>query len=471
MSVRRREPTALTSPLLPGEVWAAVGVFAAMCVAVLVKAPQLLEPDDFAYRASIVALSQGHVLLSNAQFLALYAQLSAHGGGGIYQWVHLANGQWISQKNPGYPFFAVVFQWLHALRWAPLFYGALGCAGLFYGSRRWLGRWGGTIAVALYCTSGAALNFAWRAQMPTFSDASLIAGAAGLLLGVLLGTEESETRRLALGALAFLALDGAVLIRYTNVAVLIVAAITVVALARAASVTRAMLLSWFAVVVVFALGDLELNHALYGGFMKTGYASGLITFGTSAIIPNLERMPVRLVESMPVVLLALGALAWIAVRLAHAGPLEPFEQECVRARRDATVALFVAAGWFGVWGLYATYTWTVGQTLGPNNPVHVVRFYLPALGLIALLAAWLVAQLPRWLPAALIAVLAGLGLWSYQTPANHIIGGPSYGPVTPIRSPAGQGPAPVGGPTTFVPGGDLRVGSPVARGHPSGVGD
>ena len=112
-----------------GEIALALAGFVGLCVAVLVRAPQLLEPDDYAYRASIVALSQGHLLLTNAQYLRLNAQLSVHGLPGIYQWVHLANGKWISQKNPGYPFFAVVFQWLHALRAAPLFYGALACGG------------------------------------------------------------------------------------------------------------------------------------------------------------------------------------------------------------------------------------------------------------------------------------------------------------------------------------------------------
>src|SRR5580692_7778023 len=116
------------------ELWTAVGIFVAWCVAVLVRSPMLLEPDDYAYRASIVALSEGHLLLTNAQYLALRIQLN----GGVVQWVHLRNGLWISQKNPGYPFFAVIFQWLHALRVAPLFYGALACRGLFYGARRWL---------------------------------------------------------------------------------------------------------------------------------------------------------------------------------------------------------------------------------------------------------------------------------------------------------------------------------------------
>ena len=37
-----------------GEVLVAVVAFAALCVAVLVRCAQLLEPDDYAYRASIV---------------------------------------------------------------------------------------------------------------------------------------------------------------------------------------------------------------------------------------------------------------------------------------------------------------------------------------------------------------------------------------------------------------------------------
>ena len=105
---------------LGARLWTTVAIFAALCVIVLVRAPQLLEPDDYAYRASIIALSEGHLLLTNAQYLALRAQLTRHGGVGIVQWVHLKQtAMWISQKNPGYPFFAVVFQWLHALAHHP----------------------------------------------------------------------------------------------------------------------------------------------------------------------------------------------------------------------------------------------------------------------------------------------------------------------------------------------------------------
>ena len=72
---------------------AAVAVILAMCVVLLVRSTKLMEPDDYGYRASIIALSHGHLLLTNAQYFALKAWLNAHGGPGIEQWVHLRNGQ------------------------------------------------------------------------------------------------------------------------------------------------------------------------------------------------------------------------------------------------------------------------------------------------------------------------------------------------------------------------------------------
>jgi hypothetical protein len=202
-----------------------------------------------------------------------------------------------------------------------------------------------------------------------------------------------------------------------------------------------MVLSWLGAVVLFALGDLALNNFLYGGGFTTGYPSGLITFSASAILPNLERMPRQLVESMPMLLLALGSLVWIVIRLAQSRGVERGHHGRARARRDGVVALVLFSGWLSVWGLYATYTWTVGQTLGTVIPIHVVRFYVPALGVIALLAAWFLIQLPRWLAIVVLALLTGAGVWSFQLPANHVIVRPRYGPGKP-RSGVNRG-APV----------------------------
>jgi hypothetical protein len=191
------------------EIVLASAAFAALCVVTLSVAPQLMEPDDYAYRASITGITQGYFLtLSTAQAHALQAQLGgADPGPGaaepsgprgvplISQWVQLPNGRWISEKNPGYPFLAAPFQLLGIIRLAPLCYGALGCLGLFCGARRWLGRFGGATAVGLFCSSGAALLFAWRDYMPTYTEASLIAAGTGALLWAVLADEAAARRR------------------------------------------------------------------------------------------------------------------------------------------------------------------------------------------------------------------------------------------------------------------------------------
>ena len=44
----------------------AVGLFVTFAVVVLTQSTKLLEPDDSAYLASIIALSHGHITLSTA---------------------------------------------------------------------------------------------------------------------------------------------------------------------------------------------------------------------------------------------------------------------------------------------------------------------------------------------------------------------------------------------------------------------
>ena len=91
-------------------------------------------------------------------------------------------------------------------------------------------------------------------------------------------------------------------------------------------------------------------------------------------------------------------------------------QGIAETRRDLWVALALAASWLAIWGLYSTYTWTTDPT---NGSVGDVRFYVPALGAIALLGAWLVTRLPgrAWLAGltstATIATLFGLGVWAF----------------------------------------------------------
>jgi hypothetical protein len=405
----------------------AVVAFAVLCAVVLSTAPQQdVEPDDVAYQTSIVAMTEGHFLsLSGAQVTALYEQLFGPPGlggadGGVQtpsQWVELSNGRYISEKDPGYPFLAAPFQALGIIRWAPLFYGALACLGLFIGARRWLGRCGALAAVGLYCSSGAALLFAWRDYMPTFTGASLIAAGSGTLLWAVLATGASSRRRTWAGIAGFAAIEIATFVRYTDIVVLGCAVVTVIVAwrLRAARLPLRTLCWWLASVAVFGAGVAIFDDLVYGGPLTTGYQPGEVTFGLGAIVPNLQYLPAHLMQAMPMLVLGLAALAWIIVRglvLRRADG-----QAAAAARRDLWVGLALAASWFAVWGLYSAYYWT-------NNPsedtLQVARFYVPAIGAIALLGAWLVTRIPgrAWLAGvtsvAVVTAMFGLGVWSFH---------------------------------------------------------
>jgi hypothetical protein len=396
----------------------AVVAFAALCVLVLSFAPQLgVEPDDGAYRASIVAMTEGHFLtLSSAQVNALAGKLG-DGMGVPNQWVELSGGRYISEKDPGYPFLAAPFQALGIIRWAPLFFGALACLGLFIGARRWLGRFGGLAAVGLYCSSGAALLFAWRDYMPTFTDASLVAAGSGFLLWALLATDGSPRRRTWAGIAGFAAIEIAAFVRYTDIVILGCAVATVIVAwrLRAARLPLRTLCWWLASVAVFGAGVAIFDDLVYGGPLTTGYRSGEVTFGLGAIVPNLQYMPAHLMQAMPMLVLGLAALGWIIVRglvLRRADG-----QAGAVARRDLWVSLAVAASWLAVWGLYSAYFWTNDPS---EDTLQTARFYVPAIGAISLLGAWLVTRIPgrAWLAgltsAAVVAAMFGLGAWSFH---------------------------------------------------------
>ena len=453
---------AAPSRISPAEIIVAVAFFIALCVVSLTTAASLLEPDDYAYRASIVALTHGQIALSDTEYQSLITQLTdpAHpatgpgpdGGQAIQQWVQLPDGRWLSEKNPGYPFLAAPFQYVGALRWAPLFYGALACLAMFVGARRWLGAWAGTWAVGLFCGSGAALVFAWRATMPTFTDAALIAAGAGALLWTGLARERTTPLRISAGLLGFLAIEAAVAVRYTNVVFLIVAVVVSLIIVPRCGLSRWALAWWLGSVALLVAALALFNHAFYGSAFATGYSSGVITFSLASIAPNLTHLPLLLVQAMPLLVLASVAVVWCAVRVIQA--VRNVVEPDVRARwlRDGWICAALAAGWLGLWALYAAYDWTARMAVNDGGgSVHLIRFYLPSLGPIALLATWFVMQIPRWIAPVVVVGLFVAGVLSFQTLSVDGPGRPG-GPGGPPPGLPG-GPGGPGGPPPGLPGG------------------
>jgi hypothetical protein len=211
------------------------------------------------------------------------------------------------------------------------------------------------------------------------------------------------------GLFAFISLEAATSMRYTDGIVLVVAS-------AAALLVRPPGWKWWLLsVVVFGALVASFDALVYGAATKTGYASGEIAFSTGALVPNLEHMPRHLLLAMPTLVLAGAAVVWIAIR---------------RVRRDLLAGALLTACWLGVFGLYLAYDWTVRMSEG-DATVHVVRFYVPALGAIALLAAWLVRRLPAWAPLAVLAAVVAFAAVSYPDLAGGAIGpmgGAMFGP-------------------------------------------
>jgi hypothetical protein len=137
-------------------------------------------------------------------------------------------------------------------------------------------------------------------------------------------------------------------------------------------------------------------------------------FCLDAIGVNLHSVPADLLEAMPMLVFGLVALAWIIVRWVLVRRVGG--EAAASARRDLLVGLALATSWFAAWGLYSAYAWTTDPT---SVTVQVVRFYVPAIGAISMLGAWLVTRIPgrSWLAgltaAAAITAMFGFGVSSF----------------------------------------------------------
>ena len=484
----------------------AIVFYVAFSALVLSRPERMIEPDPYAYRASIAALENSDLTLDQQQYDALSLQLQQTSlGGGIAQWRMNSDGVWVSEKNPGYPFLAVGFDEVGAMRLAPLFYGALACLGLWFGARRWLGRWGGTFAVAAYCSTTVGMVMAWRSFMPTFTDASLVAAGLGLLVWTALAHDRGRAHRIAIGALAFLSLSLAVFVRYTNVTVLAVAgafALLVCLQRRWGLGWRA--LPWWALAAVGPLiASLIYNAVVFSGPFSTGYNSSDVKFTLSALSGNWKVMPKNLWEAMPIFVLGVVAVlvlvitqivlamrarrgsgtkdvAEIAADVASDAATTPVSTAVEPRLVDRWVGAFLVLAWGAVWGTYALYQWTAnfgagGRGGGPGGfgggpggamggmaqPVYsTVRFYLPALGAIALLVAWLLTRLPTAIGIATLAVLFVIAAQGFVDVTNSQWARMSFNGGGQLQGGGGQiGPGSQQ-PGGLVPGGQLPGGPP-----------
>lgn len=404
----------------------AVLAYLVLCVLALAHAYTPREPDPFAYRASIAALRDGHLSLTRGQYEALDLRLAkrADGGGvGIAQWRRTPSGHWASEKNAGYPFLALPFDVMGAVRLAPLFFGALGCLGLWLGARRWLGEWGAAYAVALFCSQGAVLIMAYESFMPSCTDAALVAGGLGFVLWAMLASDATTRRREAAGALGFSMLGAAVAVRWTDLAVLVVVGIAVLVVRRRVrGIAPRSVLAWCACAAVPIGLAVAYDLAVWHRPFSTGYRAYDVSFSLGAIGANLGRLPRGWLVGLPVCVVALAGV----LRAVHGRRTRRYGDPAMV--HGWVVAVLVGAV-VAVFGLYLAYDWTTRLAPGTHFVV-LTRFELPAAGPLALLGAYALVRLPRPVVVGLLAASFAFGGWQlHRAATGGFLYSPGPGPV------------------------------------------
>jgi hypothetical protein len=412
----------------PGnEFLSVIAVWVSFSAIVLAKVPILFEADDYAYRASIVALKNGLITLSASQYAQLNGALRGSGQFGIYQWVHLADGSWISEKNPGFPFLAEPFYLLGNLRMIPVFYSLLAVTGLYLGARKWFGAGAGLVASISFLFSGASLAYANRLTMPTFTEACLVAAALGLLLWSC-KSGDSHRARVVLSSLAFVFLGAAVFSRYTNAVIYVGVLFPFLVFYKRLHFLWGAVLCWMGVTASFATLILCFNNHFYGGWLKSGYSGQHFASSLSNFPKNISQITPFLLESMPVVLLAL----WGAYHLLKKEP--SVTGGVARQRRVLGMVLVLSV--VLPWGLYFGYDRTAFN-LSSQAAFHVVRFYVPALGALALLATSQLMKIGFRLRVVLLVILVACSLWSFATLTTQVPPAPGQPGGAPLWSKVG----------------------------------
>ncbi len=258
----------------------AAAAFAALVTVVLSVAPQLgVEPDDGAYRASIVAITEGDFLtLSATQAEALARTLGDNPAAPPNQWVELPGGRVISEKDPGYPFLAAPFQALGIIRWAPLFLRRRAGLALWpleqnaWRLARAFRRCGGGGPVLLV-RGGAAVRLArlhadvhgrvadrGRIGNPAVGIASDRSQLPAAYLGRARGVRGDRDRDVYPNSTSTYVILGCAVV-----------AVTVTWWLRAANLTRRTLYWWLTSVAVFGIGTGVFNDLVYGSPLSSGY--------------------------------------------------------------------------------------------------------------------------------------------------------------------------------------------------------
>ena len=219
-------------------------------------------------------------------------------------------GRPLSSLDLGFLALAVPFYLVGGVFMEPVLFGALASIAIFFAARRWIGRWGGAIAVTLFLSINTAITLSERISYAASIDSSLIAIGASLILLTLINQDQGPSRHLLIGGVGLFSLVLATLLQSSNVWFLVGGVALLTIYRTSARIGTSTLVELY----VVALGSLASVILFNEWALRSISNGGIFPFSVAAIGGNISAMLPHGSYLIPELLAAVGGLLYVFMR-------------------------------------------------------------------------------------------------------------------------------------------------------------
>jgi hypothetical protein len=415
------------------------------------------EPDDWAYYYAVKNFSQGNLVVDDATHYQQEHQARQQGGL-LIQYYRIADNKWAFEKPPGYVLFLVPFALIGIPRWGNVVL-ALGMTMVTYILlKRLRNEKTACIGSLLMLFTPASLIMLNRSFSDAFAANAFLVIGGGLYIYHFFERDKFQPMcGTALLFLAFLFMDWSVVVRYTNLPIVVILVLHfVITRLKTSSGGENTRLKFEIPSIILGIGLpaaslLFYNFTVFGSMFDYGYNYCPVTVKfafqyigaldpTGHSIPlkiiegNLRNVPQNLFWGYPLLVIGIPGIGIVL-----------YEKIATLSKRGHLTGtwsnlgselpwdiLLMLIGWFiCVFGLYMMYefTSTTHLTSFPSiqmEQLHFIvfaRFYLPGLLPIVVIVSLILARLPIkiWAAILLIAIIVGSILYAQSALGETLI--------------------------------------------------
>lgn len=405
-------------------------VFGVICVFHLLSPKTMHEPDSWSYYFAAENFSEGSFVVDSATHEAQVNYAESQGGDLINYlqfseptWEeHHWQDMWYFEKSPGYPMLLSGWHKFGISSFFPIVLGLAVTLVLIFVGHVMFDKRGFLLPLFFWANPLMMIMF-HRVYMAMFASVAFLTTGAGLTL-VYCFKRGNFSRRMsvALLLLAGTTLGISVLIRHSNVLIVLLIGGYLIFTVRRDKLRTLAVISWLTPIIWALVGFATYNTLLFGSPFDYGYKYSpfITTFATrylftdpgkfaSTVTTNLRLISYYLVAGFPVLMLGILSMFFST---------KHSKRKETRSLKVSLSILTLAWLVVGV-GYYIPYEWTAlnyDVAIGTVRMAMLTRFYLPIAFPVAVVVTHGLQRIPRSLKIVMIILImlfSGLSYWQY----------------------------------------------------------